>query len=269
MARKTAPQKTVNKQQQKLAAKQQKNREKNEQIFQKALTKYNTSALEADKLYISQSLEETPAWVQPLAALIRAGALNALLKAHDAPEEVDSATHWKGKAKKWAQVPISVKVAMLQASAPAVELPKEILEKADCLDHVFRVQFWLVDATPLAQHPDIRLFETVKQLAREKVADLGWNFLEHQSNLKKVPSEIWTLEDGVLSSIIPGCAPVELPTLPDGSAWELTQNDSPNGYVQPEGQEDSPFGFLCRSMFPALKMLDPAARWKVTEAASP
>ena len=75
---------------------------KNEQIFQKALTKYNTSALEADKLYISQSLEETPAWVQPLAALIRAGALNALLKAHDAPEEVDSATHWKGKAKKWA-----------------------------------------------------------------------------------------------------------------------------------------------------------------------
>ena len=269
MARKAAPKKTANKQQQKLAAKQQKNREKNEQIFQKALTKYTTSALEADKLFISQSLEETPGWVQPLAALIRAGALNAMGKAHDTPEESDSATQWKGKAKKWVHVPTEVKVAMLQASAPSVELLKEIVENVDCLEHVFRVQFWLVDATPLAQHPDIRHFETVKQLAKERVADLGRNFLEHQSNLKNIPSEIWTLEDGVLSSIIPGCASVHLPTLPDEGTWELTEDGSANAYLQPEGVEDSPFRFACRSMFPALKMLDPAARWKLSEAASP
>eukprot|EP00435_Cladocopium_sp_Y103_P060774 s63_g22.t1 len=190
------PKKVALKKQAKLEQKQQKQQKKNEDLFAKALNKFGSSALEADKLYIDQSLEQTPGWIQPLAAMIRAGALNALLKSHTDQDAGCPGRRWKGKASKLVHIPSEVKIAMLQACLSEKQtIPDPLLVRPEWVDFAFEVQFWCTGDTPLPSHPTLRTFETMVQLGVDRVAELKFNFLSENLEEQEDEKVLWSLQD--------------------------------------------------------------------------
>ena len=80
MVRKSnAPRGPTKRQKERRTVKEQKARQKNEARFASAVRGSQASLLEQDFQFVTDTLQDNPRWIQPLAGLIRSGALNGIL----------------------------------------------------------------------------------------------------------------------------------------------------------------------------------------------
>lgn len=260
MVKKPPARSAAQKQQAKAAKKEEKMKAKNEKALEGALRKYEQNSVETDLAFIQSSLAETPAFVAPLARLMRQGALNALLRLNTAqPEQPDSqeGEKWRGKARKLLELPVPVMVSML--SAPEVHLSTEEQNEEALVKHLFGVQFWITEDTPLPTHPNIRYIATLEKFAQKRVEDLGFTPLlsagkDHWSDSMPV----WKLEGNSLHFLLTGEASA-LPTLPGGGEWELSDPLCPACVAEAPVEV---WNTQCRGLFPAVAKICPEAKWK-------
>lgn len=180
MAPKVATQKMLEKQK----VKEANQRARNEKVLAKALEKYEKSGLQTDLQYITMSLQDTPAWVSPLARLMRQGALTTLLRMGSGGSSADAAAQgvrWQGKARHLLSLPTDVLWETLECTG--VQLPEDQREDRDLVQSCCQAQFWIVRGTPLPQHRDIRLVQTLKSLAKARVEDLGFAYFKDKTEL--------------------------------------------------------------------------------------
>ena len=80
MVRKShAPRGPTKRQKERRALKELKLKQKNEARFASAVRGSQASLLDQDFQFVTDTLQENPRWIQPLAGLIRSGALNGIL----------------------------------------------------------------------------------------------------------------------------------------------------------------------------------------------
>ena len=184
MVRKTAPKRKAKALSTALQKKQQRAEAKNEQIFEKALSKYELTHTESDRLYILSMLEQNVGWVKPLANLIRSGAFNNLLRPKNEELPGGEAEKWRGRARKLVDVPSAVKVDMLNVT---LKHPPPNPAPA-WLDVAFMVQFWISEATPLPEHIDSKGSPS-PDMWKETFNKIESEFLTKDRDAKKKPKQ--------------------------------------------------------------------------------
>ena len=269
MARSAGPRKPTAKQVQKQAAKDKKQRERNEATFNVAVQNSKSTILDVDMRFIQDTLNQNPLWISPLAGLIRSGSLNGLLK-EVATKDTLAGLRWKGRCTKLAQLPLDMCLLMLQATG--VELSEDIAQDESFVRALFAGQFWVSAQTPLPNRPDIRSQTTLEKLARTRIKETlkrNWaaalNSQESLGNSRET-LQLWSLEGNSLKNHCfalgdrnelsqdfkaGGECDLEhvLPHLPDGQEWRLSDPFAPDCIVS-DGQTSSVFRFECASFFP-------------------
>ncbi|CAE7240011.1 unnamed protein product [Symbiodinium sp. CCMP2592] len=271
MPRQTGPRKPTAKQLLKQKQKDEKTRKKNEQTFANAVQNSKSTILDVDMRYVMDTLRDNPSWISPLAGLIRSGSLNGLLKEVAAKDEVGG-LKWKaqGKCSKWGQLPLEMCLLMLRTSG--VELSERASKEQDVVRTLFAGHFWVAESAPLPTRSDLRYQSTLVKLAKarlEHAVHRNWAGalnaeapLDHTTNRLKM----WSLNGNTLVCHVfsvdedenlskdwkPGQElEHELPKLPDGQDWKLSDAHSPDCTVC-DGQVHSMFDFDCASFFPML-----------------
>ena len=240
---------------------EQKLQERNEKLFAGALRKYEASSLETEMAYITNALSETPAFVAPLARLLRQGALNTLLRLNEPDSsggKADGLERWQGRARKLLDLPVMVQVKMLKATGIALTPSQQ--NDSSLVTTLFAVQFWVVPETALPQHEQLRLVQTMERFAKKRVEDIGRSFLDGL-NLKDLAADmaLWELSENKLTfTLCPGQVS-ELPVLPEDGEWTLSDATSPACVaVAP----NPVFNLPCRSLFSAVSQLAPEQKWR-------
>ena len=280
--RAAGPRKTTVKQAQRAAVRQQKQQERNEKTFANAVHASRASILDDDYRYIEETLGSNPAWISPLAGLIRSGSLNGLLKEHvdlgagrGGPGE-----RWKGRVSKIVGLPVEMLVRMLTQSG--VELSDTVVQKEEVVRHLFRAHFWVSDGVGLPKTtPDIRYVTSLTQIAKLRIEHIGRNWLAAHNTLAPISLDaysaghydIWRVEDDELlcRAFTPdndghiskkhapdGALKVTLPSLVEDN-WVLTDPRLPDCRVHPSKSKGGNFDFLASSFFD--KLCPPDERW--------
>ena len=245
------------------AAKQQQKEQnqlrRNEQVLTKALEKFEKTSAQSDLHFITTSLNSTPAWIAPLARLIRQGAMNSLLRVGSAQDEAGQvqSAKWQGKAKTILELPADVLSEMLVASG--LTLPADASEETHPMDKICKAWFWITPETLLPKHRDIRYVNILCGLAKARVDELGFKYWHAKSDFL---APMWEVEENILCwNMGPESRKYvqELPALPEGAVWELSDDCSPSCLVTSSAQKK--ISFECRSFFEAVDSINPAVRW--------
>ena len=256
------------------AKKAEKRSIKNEQKFASAIQSSKASLVESDHQFVLSTLEDNPKWIQPLAGLIRSGCLNGILKEHtfEGPELVGP--RWKGRARKWLDIPVDMQLTMIEATG--VKKPDKSSDQPEFVPRCFMSQFWVGQKAPIPQRSDIRLVSTLEKLARARVKELNLNYLDKfkdgMDNLLKDPNEmaVWELEGNKL--VLRGLAQNpedykehELAAAPKGQSWHLSDPFSPDCHLTTD-KKSSMWDFLALDLLNEDQdqdeyILDPNRKW--------
>ncbi|CAK9055955.1 unnamed protein product [Durusdinium trenchii] len=257
MVRKSnAPRGPTKRQKERRTVKEQKARQKNEARFASAVRGSQASLLEQDFQFVTDTLQDNPRWIQPLAGLIRSGALNGILKDNFDEENASSVgPKWKGRAKTWLQLPLEMKVAMIEATGLSLQPD---LRTDDFVKRAFQLQFW-VGAGPKIplKRTDIRQVSTLERFAKLRVESLGVNYLNLLNSKEPLKANmdlhIWSVTGNTLCC----CAlakteedglEYELLPLAKGDRWILSDRASPSCRVRSELKPNL-YDFLCWDFF--------------------
>ncbi|CAE7739957.1 mao [Symbiodinium sp. CCMP2592] len=255
----------VRKQQEKAAVRRRQKEEKlakrNEKTFAKSLANFHESSFERARAFVDSQLDDNPAWIHPLADLIRDGALQALLKSPGATGDQSGRSagpeKWVGKAKSFGELPDEVKVFMLEAIGVRMS---ETGVPADVLNSFFSIQFFVHEDVPLPAGS--RSFEVLEKLAKERFAALN-NHKVAPSVDKDFDGNCWALDDGSVTFALTGDVQ-KLPALSEKDVWVLDHQDCPCGRVY--SQANPAVAFECRTLFPDVREIDPKAKWALKKA---
>ena len=275
------PRKTTTKQEQRAAARQQKQLEKNEKTFACAVHASRASILDDDYRFIEATLSANTAWISPLAGLIRSGSLNGLLKEHvDPGAGRGHGDRWKGRVNKITALPCDMMVHMLTQGG--VELTDSVVQQQDVVRNLFRAQFWVSESVSLPKTtPDIRFVSSLTKIAKMRLDHVGRNWLGglnasspiSMDAYKSGEYDLWQVEgddlfcrafsqdnDGQLARkfVAGGYLRVALPTLQEDH-WVLSNKRLPECRIYPSKSPGSNFDFLAVSFFD--KVLPPDERW--------
>ena len=256
------------------AIKAEKRSVKNEQRFASAVQSSKASLVESDHQFVLSTLEDNPKWIQPLAGLIRSGCLNGILKEHtfEGPELVGP--RWKGRARKWLDIPVDMQLTMIEATG--VKMPDKSSDQPEFVTRCFMSQFWVGQKAPIPQRSDIRFISTLEKLAKARVKELNLSYLDKfkgaMDNMLKDPSEmaVWELEDNRL--ILRGLSQKqedykehELAAAPKGQSWQLSDPFSPDCHLTTD-KKSSMWDFLALDLLNEDQdqdeyIVDPNGKW--------
>jgi hypothetical protein len=261
-----AVRKTTEKQAARRKAKEERLQRASEKLFKKSLQKYEKTSFESERQYLDGQLTDNPKWVRPLAELIRHGALNVLLKLGEEDEDdVEAAAgvqrRWKGKAKTFGELPLEVKMHMLDRAGMTIDIGTS----EDIVTAAFVAQFFVEPEAPLPAAQVVRLYATIDKMVADRLTTLGVT----KPLVEKITAdtdvsdlELWTLsEDGSTldCALCPGQS-CSLPSLGKES-WDLADSGLPGSVVRCSGK--ATLAFSCRSLFDALRDIDPEKKWDV------
>ena len=243
-------------------AKEAKLQKKAEKTFARSVATYQQGSFERLRAFVDQQLDDNPAWIKPLADLMRDGAIKAILKlgspaGQTGPWGASGADRWQGKAKTWGELPPEAKVCMLKALG--VELDDAKVEDGtigpETIDKIFAVQFFVDPEVVLPQ--GCRSFETLRKMAVRRVDPLK---IVTKKIVDKSPVKCYEIEDNEVSCVHSDES-ATLPELSGGDKWILTNPELPTCEVHSEAKTN--LIFECRSLFAEVRNMDPRAKWSI------
>ena len=106
--------------------------------------------------------------------------------------------------------------------AVGVKIPDKLNDK-DFLSGCQKT-LWVTPDTPLPQDSNIRYLKTLRQFANARIEDLEFTYMKQAEDWSE---DMWSVETSTLHWKLDEDLTVELPTLPAGAQWILTDAASP------------------------------------------
>ncbi|CAE7218661.1 unnamed protein product [Symbiodinium sp. CCMP2592] len=250
------------------AAKESKLQKKAEKTFAKSVATYQQGSFERVRAFVDQQLDDNPAWIRPLADLMRDGAIKAILKM-GSPDSAQAAgaggkavEKWQGRAKTWGELPIDAVLRMLGCVGVDINEPKVDDGTIDeqTIRAFFEVQFFVDGGVNLPA--GCRAYETLEAMARQRFENLNLKIVQPKLEASGT-LECFALAENGEMCCMHSDSTATLPGLSGDDKWVLSDASSPSCVVYSESNPS--VSFSCRSLFDEVRGLDPAAKWTVSK----